>query len=169
MDRSEKKQAVDDLRTIFEESALVLVVRQKGLTVSESTDLRVKMKADASNFKVAKNRLAKIALKGTVCEPMIDLFTGTTAIAYSDDPVMPAKVAAAFAKSNDKLEICGGMMGDKLLDAQAVNRLSQMPSLDESRGKIIGVLNAPASKVVGVLNAPVSGLARVFGAYGSSE
>ena len=169
MDRIEKEQAVNDLKKIFEESALVLVLQQKGLTVTESTDLRGKMRECDSFYKVAKNRLAKIALKGTPCEQMSDLFVGPTAIAYSEDPVMPAKVAAKFAKDNDKLEICGGIMGGKLLDPQAVDALSKMPSLDELRGKIISVIQTPATRVAGVINAPVSGLARVFGAYGSSE
>ena len=169
MDRNEKEQAIGDLKKIFEESSLVLVLQQRGLTVTESTDLRSKMREQSSFFKVAKNRLAKIALKGTPCEQMIDLFSGPTAIAYSEDPVMPAKVAAEFAKTNNKLEICGGIMDGKLLDAQAVNALSKMPSLDELRGKIISVIQAPATRIACVLDAPVIGLARVFRAYGSSE
>lgn len=170
MDRQQKKQAVEDLRTIFKENELVLVVRQpKGLTVAESTDLRRKMREGDAFFKVAKNRLAKIALKDTPCEQIADLFSGPTAIAYSKDPVMPAKVAVDFANDNEKLEICGASMGGKFLSVQEVKALAKLPSLDELRAKIISVIQTPATRIAGVTAAPAGGLARVFGAYGNSE
>ena len=122
-----------------------------------------------ASYKVTKNRLTRLALKGTKFEPLSELFTGPTAIAYSDDPVAPAKVAVDFAKGNNKLVVLGGAMGDSQLDVDGVKALASLPSLDELRGKFVGLLQAPATKLAGVIQAPSSQLARVLSAQGSKE
>ncbi len=169
MDRSRKEELVAELHRTFEETNLLVVTQQIGLTVQEVTSLRHQLREEGASFHVTKNRLAKIALKGTKFEPLESFFTGPTAIAVSVDPVAAAKVAVGFAKKNDKLTIVGGALGDKPLDVESVMALAKLPSLDELRGKIVGLLQAPAGKIVGVLQAPSGQLARVFGAYGSTE
>lgn len=169
MDRARKEELVTELNQSFAEAALVVVTQQTGLTVSESTELRTRMREAGAGYKVTKNRLAKLALAGTPYEPITDLFSGPTAIAYSADPVAAARVAVNFAKDNDKLTVVGGAMGDTLLDENAVKALASLPSLDELRGKLVGLLNAPATKVAGVLQAPAGQLARVFGAYANQD
>jgi len=135
------------------------------MTVAESTELRSRMREAGAGYKVTKNRLAKLALAGTTYEPISDLFNGPTAIAYSADPVAAARVAVNYSKENDKLVVIGGAMGDTLLDENAVKALASLPSLDELRGKLVGMLNTPATRVAGVLQAPAGQLARVLGAY----
>ncbi len=169
MDRSRKEALVAELHQTFEDTNLVVVTQQSGLTVQEVTALRSEMREEGASFRVTKNRLAKIALQGTKFEPLTDTFTGPTAIAVSEDPVAAAKVAVEFANKNDKLTIVGGALGEKVLDVDDVKALAKLPSLDELRGKIVGLLQAPAGKIVGVMNAPAGQLARVFSAYGSSE
>ena len=169
MDRSRKEALVAELHQTFEDTNLVVVTQQSGLTVQEVTALRSEMRAEGANFRVTKNRLAKIALRGTKFEPLTDTFTGPTAIAVSEDPVAAAKVAVEFANKNDKLTIVGGALGEKVLDIDDVKALAKLPSLDELRGNIVGLLQAPASKIVGVMNAPAAQLARVFSAYGNAE
>lgn len=169
MDRARKEELVTELNQSFAEAALVVVTQQTGLTVSESTELRNRMREAGAGYKVTKNRLAKLALAGTPYEPITDLFSGPTAIAYSADPVAAARVAVNYAKENDKLTVVGGAMGDTLLDENAVKALASLPSLDELRGKLVGLLNAPATKVAGVLQAPAGQLARVFGAYANQD
>jgi large subunit ribosomal protein L10 len=169
MNRSEKTDAVAALNATFNEAAVVVVTRNLGLTVTQSTDLRNKMRDAGASYKVAKNRLAKIALNDTQYLPLSDLLTGPTALATSDDPVAAAKVAVEFAKTNDKLEIVGGAMGLTVLDVEGVKALASMPSLDELRAKLIGLVQAPATKVVQVISAPAGQLARVFGAYAAKE
>ena len=169
MDRSQKAGAVADLNAVFKESGVVVVTRNLGLSVAQSTDLRTKMREAGASYKVAKNRLAKIALKDTDYEGLGDLLTGPTALATSTDPVAAAKAAVEFAKTNDKLEIVGGSMGGQMLDEAGVKALASMPSLDELRGKLVGLVNAPATKIAQVVNAPAAKLARVFGAYGAKE
>jgi large subunit ribosomal protein L10 len=127
------------------------------------------MGAVGARFRVTKNRLTRLALEGTPYQGLRDLFVGPTAIAYSDDPVAAAKASADFAKDNDRLVILGGAMGDKALDVDGVKALASLPSLDELRGKIVGLVNAPATRVAGVLAAPAGQLARVFAAHGASE
>ena len=169
MNRSEKTDTVAALNATFNEAAVVVVTRNLGLTVAQSTDLRLKMRDAGAGYKVAKNRLAKIALNDTQYSPLSDLLTGPTAIATSGDPVAAAKVAVEFAKTNDKLEIVGGAMGSTVLDVEGVKALASMPSLDELRAKLIGLVQAPATKVVQVISAPAGQLARVFGAYAAKE
>jgi large subunit ribosomal protein L10 len=169
MNRSEKTEAVAALNATFNEAAVVVVTRNLGLTVGQSTDLRNKMREAGASYKVAKNRLAKIALNDTQYGPLSDLLTGPTALATSGDPVAAAKVAVEFAKTNDKLEIVGGAMGSTVLDVNGVKALASMPSLDELRAKLIGLVQAPATKVVQIVTAPAGQLARVFGAYAAKE
>ena len=169
MDRSQKADAVADLNATFKESGVVVVTRNLGLSVAQSTDLRTKMREAGASYKVAKNRLAKIALEDTDYAGLSDLLTGPTALATSTDPVAAAKAAVEFAKTNDKLEIVGGSMGGQMLDEAGVKALASMPSLDELRGKLVGLVNAPATKIAQVVNAPAAKLARVFGAYSTKE
>jgi len=169
VDRSEKKELVASLHQLFMNTGLVVVTRQSGMTVAEVTDLRRRMQQAGAGFKVTKNRLARLALEGTRYEGLAPFFTGPTAIAHSVDPVAAAKVTVTFANSNEKLTIVGGAMGGQLLDSDGVKALATLPSLDELRGKIVGVLQAPAAKVVGVLQAPAAQLARVFSAYASKN
>jgi len=165
VDRGAKEALVSQLHQSLQTAGLVVVTRQTGLTVAESTKLRRQMLAAGANFKVAKNRLARLALKGTKFEALGEQLTGPTGIAYSADPVAAAKVAVKFSKENDKLVVLAGAMPTQVLDAAGVVALSSLPSLDELRGKIVGLLQAPATKVAGVLAAPAGQLARVFGAY----
>jgi large subunit ribosomal protein L10 len=167
VDRSQKEELVASLHQTFSEMNLVVVTQQSGMTVAEASDLRRKMLEAGASYKVTKNRLTRLALEGTKYEALKELFTGPTAIAVSDDPVAAAKVCVEFAKANEKLTIVGGAMGETTLDPDAIKALATLPSLDELRGKLIGVLQAPATKVAGVVQAPASQLARVFSAYGS--
>ena len=167
MDRSQKEELVASLHQTFSETTLVIVTQQSGMTVAEASSLRRQMRDAGASYKVTKNRLTRLALEGTKFEALKELFTGPTAMAVSVDPVAAAKVCVSFAKSNDKLTIVGGAMGDVQLDPDAIKALATLPSLDELRGKLIGVLQAPATKVAGVVQAPAAQLARVFSAYGS--
>ena len=169
MNRSEKTETVASLNATFNEAAVVVVTRNLGLTVAQSTDLRLKMRDAGASYKVAKNRLAKIALDGTQYGSVAELLTGPTALATSSDPVAAAKVAVEFAKTNDKLEIVGGAMGDTFLDVAGVKALATMPSLDELRATIIGLVQAPATKIAQLATAPAAKLARVFGAYAAQD
>jgi len=169
MDRSQKADAVAQLNDVFQEVGVVVVTRNLGMTVAQSTELREKMREAGASYKVAKNRLAKLALKDTDYVGIDEFLTGPTALAWSEDPVAAAKAAVDFAKSNDKLEIVGGSMGTQVLDEAGVKALASMPSLDELRGKLVGLVNAPATKVAQLMNAPANKLARVFGAYAAKE
>ena len=169
MDRSQKTEAVAQLNSVFNEVGVVVVTRNLGLSVAQSTDLRSKIGEAGASYKVAKNRLAKIALKDTPYEGLEEYLSGPTALAWSVDPVAAAKAAVDFAKTNDKLEIVGGSMGGQLLDEAGIKALASMPSLDELRARLIGLVNAPATKIAQVVNAPAAKLARVFGAYAAKE
>ena len=169
MDRSQKADSVAQLNAVFNEVGVVVVTRNLGLSVDQSTELRTKMRDAGASYKVAKNRLAKLALKDTDYAGLEDFLTGPTGLAWSTDPVAAAKAAVDFAKSNDKLEIVGGSMGSQVLDEAGVKALASMPSLDELRGKIVGLVNAPATKVAQLVNAPAAKLARVFGAYAAKD
>ena len=169
MDRAQKSAAVAELNRTFQEVGVVVVTRNLGLTVAQATALRVKMREAGGSYKVAKNRLARIAAEGTDYASISDLLTGPTALSTSVDPVAAAKVVVEFAKTNDKLEIVGGAMGSTILDTNGVKALASLPSLDELRGKLVGLIQAPATKVVQIVQAPAGQLARVFGAYGAKE
>ena len=169
MNRSEKAEAIVELNQIFKDTNLMVITRQSGLTVQEVTDLRRKVRAAGASYKVAKNRLTLRALEGTPFTALGPLFKGPTAIAYSKDPVAAAKVVAAFAKDNEKLTIVGGALGDKTLDVAGVQALASLPSLDELRAKILGLLVAPATKIAQLSTAPAATLARVVQAYASKS
>ena len=169
MDRSQKTDAVAQLNNVFKEAGVVVVTRNLGLTVAESTDLRAKMREVGATYQVAKNRLAKIALKDTDYAGIEEYLSGPTALAYSADPVAAAKAVVEFAKTNDRIEVVGGSMGSQVLDEAGVRALASMPSLDELRGKLVGLVNAPATKIAQVVNAPANKLARVFGAYAAKD
>jgi len=167
--RNKKVQIIDQLHDIFAKASLVVVAHQHGLTVSEATDLRRRMNESNATFRVVKNRLSLRAIGDTPYEGLRNLFQGQTAIAYSDDLVAAAKVVVAYAKTNDKLEIMGGGMGEIMLDVDGVKALASLPSLDESRGKIVGLLNTPATRVAIVLAAPAGQLARLLQARADQQ
>ena len=162
MNRNEKAELIETLQSTLSEATAVVVTHQTGLTVAESSDLRGRMREAGAGFKVTKNRLTKIALQGTKYEDITDLFTGPTAIGTSADPVSAAKTLVAFAKENDKLTIVGGALDGKVLDKAGVEALAKLPSLDELRASLVGLLNAPATKVARVAQAPAAKLARVI-------
>jgi len=165
VDRAAKRELVSTLNDVFSTTSVVVVAHYKGLTVADMQKLRTQMRQAGATVKVAKNRLAKIALEGTDVASISDLMRGPTLIAYSSDPVAAAKVAVDFAKGNEKLVILGGAMGTTTLNSDGVKALATMPSLDELRAKLVGLVQAPATKVAQVVNAPAAKLARVFGAY----
>jgi large subunit ribosomal protein L10 len=165
VDRAQKKEMVDDLGQIFAESGSVVVARYTGLTVAQMTDLRRRLGAAGGQFKVIKNRLAKIALDNSGNGAVRDMFVQPTGIAYAKDPVAAAKVSAEYAKANDKFVIVGGFLGKDTLDQEGVKALAAVPSLDVLRAQLCGVLNAPATKLVRTLNAPAASLAIVLDAY----
>lgn len=167
MNRNEKTNYVEKVNAELKKAASVVVVHYQGLTVAEVTELRGKMRAAGGGFQVTKNTLTKLALKDTSYENIADHLQGPTAIGYSADPVAPAKVLSAFAKDNEKLKILGGSFGAQKLDVKGVETLAKMPSLDELRAKIVGMISTPATRIAGVLQAPAGQLARVFGAYGA--
>lgn len=168
MDRTQKEEQVSSLRETFEGAELVVVTHYSGLTVAEMGDLRGKMRAEGASFKVTKNRLTKLALAGTKFEGLADMFAGPTAIAYSKDPVAAAKAAVNFSKDNEKLIVLGGAMGQESLDLNGVKALAKLPSLDELRAKLVGMISTPATRIAGVLQAPAGQVARVIGAHAQS-
>ena len=168
MDRTQKEEQVAYLNNIFTEAQVLVVTQNMGLSVSEVTDLRSKMRDAGGRFKVAKNRLIKLALKNTKYDHISDLFSGPTALAYSSDIIAAPKVVSAFAKTNEKLVIVGGAMGETLLDAKGVDALASLPSLDELRAKIVGIISTPATRIAGVLQAPGGQVARVINSYGNT-
>jgi len=169
MDRAQKAEAIEALKGVFEGAGAVVVTHNLGLTVAEMTDLRGRLRKEGASLKVVKNTLAIKALGGSVGEAGDALFTGPVAIAYAPDPVSAAKVVTEYAKGNEKFVVVGGIMGATVLDAKGVGALATLPSLDELRAKLLGLLNAPATKVAGVLQAPAAQLARVFSAYAAKD
>lgn len=165
VDRVQKKEAVDDLGQIFTQSGSVVVARYAGLTVAQLTELRRRMGAVGAKFTVIKNRLAKIALENSERGSAAEMFSQPTGIAYAKDPVAAAKVAAQYARENEKFVIVGGLLGKTPLNQDAVKALASMPSMEEMRSKLLGTLNAPASKLVRTLNAPAVSLVNVLEAY----
>jgi large subunit ribosomal protein L10 len=169
VDRAAKKEQVAELNGVFRDSQTVVVAHYSGLTVAQMQTLRKQMKQAGASVKVAKNRLAKIALEGTGAAVIVPLLNGPTVIAYSRDPVAAPKVANDFARANDKFVILGGAMGTTALNPDGVKALASLPSLDELRAKIIGLIQAPATKVAQVVNAPAAKLARVVQAYAKKD
>jgi large subunit ribosomal protein L10 len=164
MDRTVKQAAIDDLRTVLEQQYSIIVYRPKGLTVAEDRVLRQKMLGANANLRVIKNTLAKRAVDGTKFAGLSEFFKGPTALAYSADPVAPAKVLADYAKGNVKVEIVGGILGELVLDAKAAQALAKLPSLNELRAKFLGLLQTPATRIAVVLREPAGKLARVVAA-----
>ena len=169
MERAEKREVVTALHDVFAKTGVVVVAHYAGLTVAQMTKLRSEMRSAGGKVKVAKNRLVKLALEGTDAKGIADLLKGPTCLAFSADPVAAPKIAVKFARANEKFVILGGAMGTTVLDAKGVNSLADLPSLDELRGRLIGLIQAPASKIARTLNEPGAQLARVFGAYGNSQ
>ncbi len=169
MDRAQKHEFVSSLHDVLDSTGVIVVAHYAGLSVADMTVLRSQMREAGGHVKVAKNRLAKIALKGTDAEEITDLFVGPTVIAYSDDPVTAPKIAVDFAKKNENLVILGGAMGAMALDLNGVKSLASLPSLDELRGKLVGLVQAPATKIAQVLNAPATKVARVLSAYSEKD
>jgi len=169
VDRAAKKELVATLNQVFSSTGVVVVTHNLGLTVSQMNDLRGRMAEVGASVKVTKNRLTKLALEGTDVAGISDLFSGPTVLMYSDDPVAAPKIAAEFAKKNEKLIILGGSLGAVTLDVDGVKALAELPSLDELRAKLVGMISTPATRIAGVLQAPAGQLARVMGAYASKD
>jgi large subunit ribosomal protein L10 len=169
VDRTEKREFVSTLAAVFAETSMVVVTQNQGLTVAEVTDLRRRMRAAGATFKVAKNRLANLALDGTRFDGIKPLLKGPTALAWSHDPVAVAKTAVEFARTNEKLVLIGGALGTQTLDVSGVRALAELPSLDALRAKLVGMIATPATRIAGVLQAPAGQLARVFGAYAKRD
>ena len=167
MDKAEKAEVVEDLKGVFANAGSLVVAHYTGMTVAQMGDLRSRMRAAGASCKVAKNRLAVRALQGTAVEGISHLFKGPTGIAYSKDPVAASKVAVAYAKDNDKLVILGGAMGKTVMDVNAVKALADLPSLDQLRATLIGLIQSPATKIARVLAEPGAMLARVIQAQGA--
>ena len=169
VERTEKQAFVTTLNAVFKKTSVVVVAHYSGLTVAQMQTLRKQMREAGASVQVAKNRLAKIALEGTEVASVTDLLKGPTLLAYSDDPVAAPKVAVAFAKDNEKLIILGGAMGRTALNPDGVKSLATMPSLDEMRAKLVGLIQAPATKLAQLQTAPAAKLARVFAAYADKD
>ena len=169
MDRAQKQEQVEALKGVFAGAGAVVVTHYLGLTVAEMTDLRGRLRKEGATLKVVKNTLVQKALDGSVGEAGDALFTGPVAIAYAPDPVSAAKVSTQYAKENEKFTVVGGLMGQTVLDQSGIKALATLPSLDELRARIVGLIQAPATKVAGVLQAPAGQLARVFGAYAAKD
>jgi len=169
MDRAQKAESIETLKGVFNGAGAVVVTHYLGLTVAEMTELRGRLRKEGATLKVVKNTLVQKALDGSVGEAGDALFTGPVAIAYAPDPVSAAKVATQYAKDNDKFTVVGGLMGQTVLDQNAVKALASLPSLDQLRAKLIGLMQAPATNVAGVLQAPAGQIARVIGAYAAKD
>jgi len=169
MDRAGKAQSIETLKGVFADSGAVVVTHYLGLTVKELEDLRGRLRGEGAKLKVIKNTLAQKALDGMAGEAGDALFTGPVAIAYAPDPVSAAKVTTDYAKGNDKFTIVGAVMGNTVLDAKGVGALATLPSLDQLRGQIVGLIAAPATRLATVINAPGSALARVVNAYATKD
>ena len=169
MERAEKKELVASLNQVFKTTGVIVVAHNKGLTVNQVNELRNRMAQAGATVKVAKNRLAKLALDGTDASGIKDLFVGPTMVAYAADPVAAPKVAAAFAKGNEKFVVLGGALGKTILDAAAVKALAELPSLDQLRAKLVGMIRTPATRIAGLMAAPGGQLARVINAYATKD
>ena len=169
MDRAQKQDAIESLKGVFDAAGAVVVTHNQGLTVAEMTDLRGRLRNEGAQLQVVKNTLALKALDGSIGGEGDALFKGPVAIAFAPDPVSAAKVATQYAKDNDKFSVIGGFMGLQVLDKKSVTALAALPSLDQLRAKIVGLLQAPATKIAGILQAPAGQLARVIGAYAAKD
>jgi large subunit ribosomal protein L10 len=169
VERAEKTELVSTLNAVFKSTGVIVVAHNKGLTVNQVNDLRGKMSLAGATIKVAKNRLAMLALDGTDVNGIKGLFKGPTMIAYAKDPVSAPKVAADFAKANEKFVVLGGALGKTILDAAAVKALAELPSLDQLRAKIVGMIQTPATRIAGILAAPGGQIARVINAYATKD
>jgi len=169
VDRTEKREFVASLGLVFAETSMVVVTQNKGLTVAEVSDLRRKMRASGSTYKVAKNRLAVLALDGTRFDGIKPMLKGPTALAWSQDPVAVAKAAVDYAKTNEKFVVIGGALGTQMLNADGIKALADLPSLDALRARLVGMVQTPGTRIAGVLAAPAGQLARVFGAYAKKD
>lgn len=165
MDRTEKREFVAELAAVFAETSFVVVAQNKGMTVAEVTELRRRMRAAGASYKVAKNRLATLALEGTRFDGIKPLLKGPTALAWSRDPVAVAKTAVEFARTNDKFVVLGGALGTQMLNADGIKALSELPSLETLRAGLLGMLQTPATRIAGVLAAPGGQIARVLAAF----
>jgi large subunit ribosomal protein L10 len=165
VDRLAKKNTVAAMQGDFSEAKTVVVTHYAGMTVQEVTELRKKMNGLGAGFRVTKNRLAKLAVTGTQYDHLKGMFVGPTAVAFSDDPVAAAKGVVEFAKNNPKLIIIGGAIGGEVLSVDKVTSLAKLPSLDELRAKIVGMINTPATRIAGVVQAPAGQIARVLNAH----
>ncbi len=169
MDRAQKSELVSTLHQVFSNAGVVVVTHNLGLTVAQSNDLRRRMVEAGATVKVAKNRLAKLALEGTDAEDIADLFSGPTMIAHSQDPVVAPKITSEFAKQHSKFVILGAALGRSVLDAEGVKALAELPSLDELRAKLVGMIQTPATRIAGILQAPGAQIARVLSAHASKD
>ena len=169
MDRTEKREFVASLGLVFAETSMIVVTQNNGLTVAEVSDLRRKMRASGSTYKVAKNRLAVLALDGTRFDGIKPMLKGPTALAWSRDPVAVAKAAVDYAKTNEKFVVIGGALGTQTLNADGIKALADLPSLDALRARLVGMIQTPGTRIAGVLAAPAGQLARVFGAYAKKD
>ena len=169
MDRTEKREFVASLGQVFAETSMIVVAQNKGLTVAEVSDLRRKMRASGSTYKVAKNRLAVLALEGSRFDGIKPMLKGPTALAWSQDPVAVAKTAVDYAKANEKFVVIGGALGAQMLNADGIKALADLPSLDALRARLVGMIQTPATRIAGVLAAPAGQLARVLGAYARKD
>jgi large subunit ribosomal protein L10 len=169
VDRTEKREFVASLAAVFAETSFVLVAQNKGLTVADVSDLRRRMRAAGATYKVAKNRLATLALEGTRFDGVKPLLKGPTALAWSKDPVAVAKTAVEFAKTNDKFVVLGGALGTQTLNAEGVKALAELPSLETLRAQLVGLIQTPATRIAGVLQAPGGQVARVLAAYAKKD
>ena len=169
MDRTEKREFVASLATVFAETSFVLVAQNKGLTVADVSELRRRMRAAGATYKVAKNRLATLALEGTRFDGVKPLLKGPTALAWSTDPVAVAKTAVEFAKTNDKFVVLGGALGTQTLDATGIKALAELPSLETLRAQLVGLIQTPATRIAGILQAPGGQVARVLSAYAKKD
>jgi len=169
VDRAEKKELVASLHDVFKDTGVIVVAHYAGMTVAQMTEFRKRIREAGGKVKVAKNRLAMIALKETDAEPIAELFKGPTCVAYSKDPIAAARIAVKYSRENDKLVILGGAMGKTVLDAMSVKALADLPSLDELRAKLLGLIMAPAGKLVRTINEPAAQLVRVMQARVDKE
>lgn len=169
MDRTQKREFVASLGQVFAETSMIVVTQNKGLSVAEVSDLRRKMRASGSTYKVAKNRLAVLALEGSRFDGIKPMLKGPTALAWSQDPVAVAKTAVDYAKTNEKFVVIGGALGTQMLNADGIKALADLPSLDALRARLVGMIQTPATRIAGVLAAPAGQLARVFGAYAKKD